>query len=108
MIDPEKVSTLMDKIVGEVSIFDISSEIYEDAAGNPREVFLLKNDKFVSEYQGRVYVDNPTDAFNSDGRVKKEVLMEFISEPFRVYIENPEFLKVKHREFYDLIEEAVK
>ena len=33
--------------------------------------------------------------------------MEFVSEPFREYILNPEGLKREHQEFYDLIREAV-
>lgn len=108
MIDPLKVQNLIDSVVGEVSVFDISAETYEDAAGNPREVFIIRNDKFVSEYQGRIYVNNPTEAFNDDGSIKKELLMEFISEPFRLYVTEPELMKSNHKEFYDLIKEAVE
>lgn len=108
ILDNKKVSRLIDDIVGEVSVFDISSEVYEDAAGNPREIFVIRNDKFVSEYQGRIYVENPIDAFNDDGCIRKELLMEFISEPFRVYVTDPERLKSDYKEFYDLIKEAVE
>lgn len=108
MMSRDKVYKLMNDMVGEVSVFDIASEIYEDAAGNPREVFILKNANFVSEYQGRLYVNNPIEAFNDDGSIKNEVLKEFISEPFRVYITEPERLKANHREFYDLIKEAIE
>ena len=62
----------------------------------------------ISEYQGRIYVDDIFDAFDEDGYFKDETLWEFVSEPFREYIENPENLKKKSRELYDLVREAVE
>ena len=108
MLSSAKVNALMDELISHVSVFEIMSDIYEDAAGNPREVFLLKNEKFVSEYQGRLYVYNSIDAFHDDGSLKKEVLMEFISEPFRVYVMEQERLKKDFVEFYELLREVVE
>ena len=108
MLDKDKVSTLRKKIIGSPNAKDISLEIFHDANGNPVEVFLLKNKKFISEYQGRVYVDNVLEAFDNNGNFKDELLWEFVSEPFREFITNPAILKSKSPELYDLIAEAVK
>ena len=69
---------------------------------------ILKSDKFISVYQGRVYVDNIRDAFDGSGEFRDELLWEFISEPFREYIENPEELKKCSGELYRLIHEVVE
>ncbi len=46
------------------------------------------------------------DASNSDGSFKDELLWEFISEPFRLYIQDPNLLKKKSPEIFRLIEEV--
>ena len=51
---------------------------------------------------------NSIDAFHDDGSLKKEVLMEFISEPFRVYVMEQERLKKDFVEFYELLREVVE
>ncbi len=106
LLDAQKVAKVRKEIVGEVSVLDILAEIYEDTSGNEIEIFLLKKDKFISEYQGRIYVDNIFDASNSDGSFKDELLWEFISEPFRLYIQDPNLLKKKSPEIFRLIEEV--
>lgn len=72
------------------------------------EIFLLSNDKFISEYQGRIYVDDIFDAFDKSGKFRDELLWEFISEAFREYIENPEKLKHSSEELYNLMQEALE
>ena len=108
MMDYEKISQIRRQIIGEVDIWDIKTETFYDNEGNPVEIFLLENDKFVSQYQGRIYAETIWDAFDEDGDFRDELMMEFISEPFWEYIENPEFVKGKCKELYDLIEESVK
>ena len=108
MMDSKKISQIRKKIIGEVDIWDIKTETYYDNEGNPIDIFLLQNDRFVSPYQGRIYAATVWDAFDSDGNFRDELMMEFVSEPFREYIADPEMLKSKCRELYDLIEGAVK
>ena len=108
MMDPDKITQIRKKIIGEVDIWDIKTETYYDNEGNPVDIFLLENDRFVSQYQGRIYADTIWDAFDNDGNFRDELMMEFVSEPFREYIADPEVVKGKCRELYDLIEEAVK
>ena len=108
MMDFEKISQIRKKIIGEVDIWDIKTETYYDNEGNPVDIFLLEKDGLVSPYQGRIYAETVWDAFDSEGNFRDELMMEFVSEPFREYIANPEMVKSKCPELYDLIEEAVK
>lgn len=108
MMDFEKISQIRKKIIGEIDIWDIKTETYYDNEGNPVDIFLLENDGFVSQYQGRIYADTVWDAFDSDGNFRDELMMEFVSEPFREYIANPDTVKNKCPELYNLIEEAVR
>lgn len=108
MMDFEKISQIRKKIIGEVDIWDIKTETYYDNEGNPVDIFLLEKDGLVSSYQGRIYAETVWDAFDSEGNFRDELMMEFVSEPFREYIANPEMVKSKCPELYDLIEEAVK
>lgn len=108
MMSSKQVAKVRKETVGNVGLFDITTEIYEDTSGNEVEIPLLNSDKFVTEYQGRIYVENIFDAFKADGTFKDDLLWEFISEPFRLYVENPILLKEKSPDIYSLIEEVVK
>ena len=83
-------------------------ETYYDAAKNPHDIFLLDCPNLISEYQGRIYTDYIMDAFDEEGNFKDTLLWEFISEPFREYMEEPERLKKKSVELYNLIKGAVE
>lgn len=107
LLDNEKVNQLRKKIVGFVYPQDIITETYYDNAGNAIDIFLLSREQFVSQYQGRIYINNIFDAFKTDGTFSDELLWEFMSEPFRQYVENPMLLKEKSPEIFALIEEAV-
>lgn len=107
LLSAERVETLKEKFL-EADLRDIESEIYYDAAGNEREIFLLKDKRLVSEYQGRIYVNDWAEILDENWKIRSEVLQEFASEPFREYIQNREVLEKKFPEFYELIKEAVE
>lgn len=100
LIPKEKVDELKKKIIGEVCIEDLIAKMYYDNKGREIEVYLLKNDDFVSEYQGRIYSNNVVEDI-LNGKVM-ELMYEFISEPFGMYIENPKALQRENEEFYNL------
>ena len=108
LLSSDRVSSLRKQLVGEPDIWSIKTETYYDTAGNPHDIFLLENDNWVSEYQGRIYVDYIFDAFDEDGNFRDDRLWEFISEPFREYIENPDNLKERSPELFKFIEEALR
>lgn len=53
-------------------------------------------------------MDNVSEAFDNDGNLKIDMLLEFMSEPYREYMENPERLKKEYEHFYALIERVVE
>ena len=108
LMKSEQVAELRKKIIGNVTVFDLTNAIYNDASGNEIEIFLLKNHNLISEYQGRIYVDDIFAAFNSKEIFRDDLLWEFISESFREYIENPNNLKKKSAELYNFIKGAVE
>lgn len=71
-------------------------------------IYIVKSDKFVSGYQGRVYVDTHNDAFYEKGNLKSGLLWEFCSGLFRFYFEAPDELKTKCPEMYELIKEIIE
>ncbi|MBP3543439.1 MAG: hypothetical protein J6J86_04360, partial [Lachnospiraceae bacterium] len=102
MLDSAKVGKLKAKYLENVPLENLVQETYYDAAGNPVEIFILKNPDFVSEYQGRLYINDWSEAYDENWNIRPELLMEFISEPFREYIQNPEHMRRNFPEFYEL------
>lgn len=108
MLNPGRVQVLKKQILETIGPLDFVNETYYNANGDPVEIFLIKSDRFVSEYQGRVYIDDWSELLDDDMRIRPEIVAEFISEPFREYVENTERLKRDFPEFYELIREAVE
>lgn len=108
LADSRKVLTLKQKMLKDVMPKNFAMETYYDAADNPVEIFLIKDDRFVSEYQGCVYIKDWSELLDEEMNVRPELLAEFISEPFREYIQNPKRLKKEFPEFYELIKEMVE
>lgn len=107
LLNSEKVMALKQRLLKVVPPNDIIQDIYY-AGDDPIGVFILKHPKFVSDYQGRLYVDDWSEIYDEEWNIKLELLQEFMAEPFREFIENSERLKKEFPEFYKLIEEAVE
>ena len=108
MLDPNKVETLKQSILKNVGPLDFTEETYYNANGDPVNIFLIKNSQFVSEYQGRVYINDWSELLDENMDVRPELLAEFMAEPFREYIQNQKRLKNDFPEFYAIIREAVE
>lgn len=108
LLDEQKVETLKKSFLQNVPFGNIKKDVYINADNEDVEVFLLLNTKFVSEYQGRLYVEDWSEIYDANWNVRSEVLQEFVSEIFREYIQNPERLQQEFQEFYNLIEEGIK
>lgn len=106
LLQSESVDILLSKVVDGLSIDDISIEEYLDSAGNEKNIFVVHSDKFISEYQGRIYVDSLLDAGYDDGSIRYEFMYEFISEGYREYIINGNRLKDVNPELYELFKET--
>lgn len=97
----------IDILKNNISEMDII-RIKRDKTTFGQEIDLIENDKFISEYQGRVYnydinkkprFDNITKRFNY------KTLGEYFSEGFATYFTNKEILKEKDIKLYRYIEE---
>lgn len=108
MLDGEKVIKLRKQIVKNISPNDIIKTIMYDAAGQEHEVFLVKSNYFLSEYQGRIYVNDWDEIYDENWNIRDDRLLEFVSEIFREYIENPQRIEKEYPEFYKLIKEVAE
>jgi hypothetical protein len=105
MLDPKVVEEYMKYLTEGLSDADITSEIYENDSGEKFNIYILHGDKFISEYQGRLYVSRISDAVNPDGSIKTEFLLESTSELFRVYQKDKTILSTYE---IGLVEESLK
>lgn len=106
LIEKEKADILLQKAVKGLSIDDVSIEIYVDSVGTEKNIYIVHSDKFISEYQGRIYVNSIIDAKNTDGTIRHGYMYEFISEGYREYIMKGEHLRAVNPELYALLKEA--
>lgn len=105
MMDPKIVEKYKKYLTEGLSDADITSEIYENDSGEKFNIYILHGDKFISEYQGRLYIDSVTEAITPDGNLNTEFMWEAISELFRVYQKGKTMLNEYE---IKLIEEALR
>lgn len=108
MLDAEKVMKLKKEVFKETELSDIIAKTMYETNGNPVSVLIVRNEKLVSEYQGRIYVEKFEDAFDEFGELRLDKMLEFVSEPYRAYMEEPETFKEKYASFYALLKEVVE
>lgn len=106
LIDNDKRDIILMKSMEGLSIEDVQTEVYYKNNGDSVNIFVLKSDSFVSEYQSRLYVNDISEVKGEKG-LRYDVMYEFISEGYREYIMNPHHLKETNIELYELIKEAV-
>lgn len=107
MVHPADVEAYKQYLVEGLSRADISQETYYNTAGEPVEIFIIHGPRFVSEYQGRLYVDRLEAAVNPDGSIRTDSMLETISEPFRMYQIDKKTLD-EHEEILDFMERIIK
>lgn len=90
MMNPVDVKKYKQVLVDGLTYNDIIVETYYDTVGNEVDIFVLKGNRFESQYQSRLYISNITEALNADGTINVDVLGEVISEPFRKYMNGEE------------------
>lgn len=102
-----KVDDFKRKVTQGLTKDDIIIKTASDSAGNKKNIFLIKSDRFVKSYQSRLYVDNIAEALNSDGSINIYMLGEFVSVAVEYYFTYPETMKKHFKEMYDMVEEAI-
>ncbi len=86
LVSRKKADLLIRKAVAGLSVSDVIPAVYYDAIGNPIIIYLVRSNRLVSEYQGRIYVQNSGQAADSNGNIRIDLLKEFVSEIFRRYL----------------------
>ena len=71
-------------------------------------VFFLKSDKFVSEYQGRLYENYGDNGIYDGKKVYLDGMREYFSEGVRVFYTDPRLLEKKDPDLYEYIKELMK
>lgn len=106
LLDKAKVDAVKKSLVEGIKANDIVIKTFYDASNNPQDIYIIKSDKFISDYQGRIYINDITEAFDEDGNIDTDLLLEVVPEAVREYYENGMNL-LQHKELYDLIKDMV-
>lgn len=93
------------RILDNIKQNHVISDIIKDTETFIKPILYIKDDRFVSIYQGRIY--EGVEELEIDGKINVDLLWDYFSEGYRCYIENPKFLQKKDKELYDYIKEMV-
>ena len=85
-----------------------AADILEDEKNYSERVFFLKSDKFVSEYQGRLYENYGDNGIYDGKKVYLDGMREYFSEVVRVFYTDPRLLEKKDPDLYEYIKELMK
>lgn len=82
-------------------------DIMEETKRYEKSFFYVDNNKFVTQYQGRLYIEHLLDDIDwgDDLNSSPEIMKEYFSEGFKFYILYPDILKDKDLELYNFIKE---
>lgn len=72
------------------------------------DIYVVRSDRFIRKYQGRLYIDALYQACNPDGSINSRYLQEFLSVPIEMYYTDPEELEKFDAELYSFIRRHVK
>lgn len=93
----------------------IKPKSIKDIYGNVHKVYLYQSDKFIDEYQGRLYFNtllynNTRVAFsaNTQGTIDPILFQEYFSVGYEAYYYNREMLKSKDAKLLNFIERMIK
>lgn len=82
------------------------SDIIAEYKDFTEPIALAQNPKFISQYQGRVYLDFVSDYDDSESLLSG--MLEYFSEGFRCYFMEPGLLQQKDSELYQYIKELAE
>ena len=82
-------------------------DIIEETKKYERAFFYIKNDKFVTQYQGRLYIENLINDIDWGAELNADpnIMKEYFAEGFKYYIMYPDTLKEKDFDLYNFIKE---
>ncbi len=107
LFDKDKVDFVKRQCVKGLTVNDIMRRKGKDSSGNSAGVWILKSDKLLDDYQGRLYINYPLEAILPDGSIDIECMEEFISVAVQRYYENPVAVRKKNYDIFSLVEGAL-
>lgn len=100
--EDEKYQRVLRKGIENVTNYDIiENRDYE----KPFYQLVTESDKFVSDYQKRLYID--MDTLDYGASFDYLTLNEYFSEGYRTFFSEPELLKEKDNDLYEYIRRLV-
>ena len=109
LYDKEKVDFVKSICVKGLSVNDITMVEAKDSSGMESEIiYILKSDKLLNGYQGKLYITDLQEAVLDDGTINIECMKEFVSVAVEKYFENPGAVKRKNYDMYALVEGALR
>lgn len=106
--DSDKVNFVKSLCVKGLSVNEIVKVAARDSSGAESEIYILRSEKFLNRYQGKLYIADPFEAILDDGTINTDCLKEFISVAVEQYYENAERVKEKNYDIFVLVEGALK
>lgn len=106
VLDTKVVETIRHEHLRKVNPSHVKKGEFGDFAGTDYEFWYVDYPGLVSKYHGVLFkAKSKKDAFRAAVYLKEDLLWEYISEPFSLYISNPEELKRINKPLYELFEE---
>lgn len=103
LFDGDELYRLKKKYTEGLSKRDIVNRVYQTESGKDVSIYILKNDRFLDEYQGRLYITKNKREVNADGSINVDILDEFVSVMVPEYFLEPEKFRKEHEELYDFM-----
>ena len=86
-----------------LDLADLSQVVYDNSTFTG-EVYYIRNRKFVSLYQGRIYFDRDGSIFKAKSmEINDSLLLEYFSEGYRAYYMKPDLLKQRDSDLFAYI-----
>lgn len=107
--DENELRNFKKRFVSGSSRKDIVKRTYYKNNKKDFTITLLKNNKFLTTYQGRLYNedgDQPT--VLPDGTINVDIMHEFLSESIPMYFLDPEGLRLRSPELYDFVSRRLR
>lgn len=108
LFDKSDVDYLKKKAVKGLSANNIEIRIGVDSSGNEKEIFIVNSEDFISSYQGRLYIDDLTEALQQDGSINTDNLKEFMSVAIAEYYARPERMQRTNNFLFNFIDGVMK
>lgn len=93
-------------LLKDISQSHMVSDIIEDTETFVKPIYRIVDDRFISEYQGRMYIKNKGTL--ADGRINPDLLWEYFSEGYRCYFSHQDILMMRDPELYVYIDRMVQ